>query len=98
MSEPRRQILVEIACNTGSALANAASEPEPITVIVPEAAPDLPPETGESSIRKPASSIRLPNDRATSGDTVEQHRMTAPLFSRDRQPAGPNNTSSVCAA
>ena len=95
---PSRHTLVEIASSTGWALANAASEPDAITVMVPACAPTRPPDTGESSIRKPASAMRLPSARAASGATVAQHRITVPGRSLARQPLSPNSTASVCAA
>ena len=39
ISVPSRQTLVEIASSTGPAFSNAASDPDPITVIVPPCAP-----------------------------------------------------------
>src|SRR3978361_824187 len=60
ISSPRRQTLVEIASNTGPALANAASDPDPITVIVPALAPTEPPETGLSSGTTQGAALLLP--------------------------------------
>ena len=90
--------MVEIASSTGCALANAASDPDAITVIVPACAPALPPDTGASSIRNPAAAIFGSSARAASGAMVAQHRITAPFASFARQPCAPNSTSSVCAA
>src|SRR3978361_2116888 len=42
ISSPRRQTLVEIASKTGPALANAASDPDPITGLVANLAPPAP--------------------------------------------------------
>ena len=66
--------------------------------MVPACAPARPPDTGASSIRKPAASIFASSARAASGATVAQHSTTAPFASFARQPLAPNSTSSVCAA
>ena len=97
-ASPSRHTLLAIASSTGWALANASSEPDAITVIVPPRAPTAPPETGASSISRPASVSFASSVRAASGATVVQHSTTAPGVRRARQPASPNSTSFAWAA
>jgi len=73
-------MFLPIFCSTGFALSNAATDPPTMNVSVPASAPPTPPDTGASTVSRPASLACLARVRDTVGSMVEQSISSEPFL------------------